>query len=363
MNASMVLRRRHSEGHRPDEVIPVRGFGDDLFILPPEPMETAFPRNRAALAELSRMSTIGSVRSLSIERRFARLLVTMVAIVLLAEFGSPCAPDAPTGLAVRLTVGLTEQSPRDLTVWEELPLEVAFENVGEVEGIPVAKELLSGPYGGATLVARVRNLTEPTSSEEVFLLDADSRSNCNSTTLLLKRGEHARHEGSVCVRLDQVSTGPGTVRDVLVSAFPAAGRYSVRVVYTWAGKRAESAPIEIDVLPVQPDAAEALAALRDMGRAGLWIYRPSLMYSHPERLASIVRLAIAFEGNAYSDLASYTLALHHAGRALLPGVDADTCNARLREALGYLERISSPRFARREASEQMRGRIHEMLGR
>ncbi len=297
------------------------------------------------------------------ERRVARHFVTVVACALLAEFGRPCAQEATAGLAVRLSVEVPERFRRDVAVWEELPLEVAVENVGEAQGIPVSRELLTGPYGGATLVARVRNLGAQTASEEEFLLDADGRSNCSTTVRLLQQGEIARHEGIVCVRLDLISTGPGTVRDKLVAAFPSAGRYSVRVIYTWGERSAASVPIEINVLPVQPNAAGALAALRDMGRAGLWIYRQGLMFPEPKRLASITRLATDFQDNVYSDLACYALACHHAGRALDPGVAADTRNARLREALAYLERVSSPRFSRRDASEKLRGRISELLGR
>lgn len=311
------------------------------------------------------MSTVESVRGLSIERRAARHLVTVLASALLADFGWPCTQDAPAGLAVRIRLEVPEHSPRDLAVWEELPLIVAFDNVGEAQGIPVAEYLLSQPYGGAMLVAHVRNLTLETSSEEKFLLDTVGTGDCYTRTHLLQLGETARYAGSVCVGLNQILTGSGTVRDVLVSAFPTAGRYSVRVVYTWAKRSAESAPIEIDVLPLPPAAAGALAALRDMGRAGFWIYRPAVMYFDPEseRLASIVRLATDFEDNAYSDLARYTLAIYHTGRADPSFVDADTRKAHLREALGYLERVSSPRFTRRDASEKLRGRIIELLGR
>ena len=311
-------------------------------------------------------TTVRSIRSVRIAHRVARQFVTVVALALLAEFGRPCARDATDGLAIRLSVEVPEHSPRDLCVWEELPLKVTVENVGEAGGVPATHELLAGPDGGAKLVARVRNLAAQTASEEEFLLDAEAHSVCYSTVQLLQQGEIARLEGSLCVRLDQISTGPGTVRDVLVTAFPTPGRYSVRVVYTWAGQSTASAPIEIDVLPAPSSATGALAALRDMQRAGLWIYRPVLMYAdpEPERLASIDHLATAFGSNAYSDLACHALALHHAGLALLdPSVDANTRNARLREALAYLERICSPRFSRRDASEKLRARILELLGR
>ncbi len=302
-----------------------------------------------------------SFRIPRMERRIARQFVTVVACALLAEFGRPCAQEATAGLAVRLSLAVPETSLRDLAAWEELPLEVAVENVGEAQGIPMAAELLTGTYGGATLVARIRNLTTKAESEEGFGLGEDHLSNCGPTGPLLQPGQTARHQGSVCVRLDLISTGPGTVREQLVAAFPSAGRYSVRVVYTLGGRSAASAPIEINVGPVQPNAADALTALRDMGRAGLWVYRQNLMSSDPKRLASITRLATDFQDNAYSDLACYALACHHAGRALDPGVDPDPRKARLREALAYLDRISSARFSRRDASEKLRARIHELL--
>jgi hypothetical protein len=266
-----------------------------------------------------------------------------------------------------LSVELPEPSLRERCVWEELPLDVTFENFGESDGIPVANRLLGGTYREATLVARVRNLAAETASEEEFTLGAHTSSDCGpGGAQLLQPGEVARHAGRLCVRFDLISTGPGTVRDVLVSAFPTAGRYSVRVVYTWAGRSVASAPIEIHVLPVPPHAAGALAALRELGRAGLGIYRHGLMPGalQPKRLDSILRLANDFPSNAYSDLACYALAHQQVGLALYaPDVDVDTRTARLREALDFLERISSPRFSRRAESEVLRGRILERLGR
>lgn len=308
------------------------------------------------------MLTVRTLRSLDIGRRAALQFVIVVALALLAEPGRPCAEDPAPALAVRLSVEVPERSPRDLCVWEELPLRVVLENVGEAHGIPAGERLHTGPQGGAILVVRVRNLAEPTAREADLLLNVDLTSDCNSRVRLLRQGEVARYEGSVSVWVRSILTDTGTVRDVLMAAFPAAGRYSIRVVYTWAGRSAASAPIEIDVHPVPPNSARALAALRDMGRAGLWIYRQSLVWSEPARLASIDHLATAFQGNAYSDLACYTLAWH-AFALVQISENADMRKARLREALDYLGRISSPRFSRRDASETMRARIIELLSR
>ena len=307
------------------------------------------------------MSTVTLLRNLKIERRIHTRLLAVVACALVVMSGRPRAQDATAGLAIRLNVEVPERFSRDLAVWEELPLEVAVENVGEAQGIPVAAGLLTGPYGGATLVARIRNLTTKAGSEEGFGLGEDKSSSCGPSASLLQPGQTARHQGSVCVRLDVISTGPDTVREQLVAAFPSAGRYSVRVVYTLGGRSAESPPIEINVGPVRPNAAGALTALRDMGRAGLWVYRQNLMSSDPKRLASITRFATEFQDNGYSDLACYALASYNTARALDSGVHSDMRNARLREALAYVERVSSPPFPRRDASEKLRGRINELL--
>lgn len=273
--------------------------------------------------------------------------------------------EGTTPLAIRLRADMPSSlAGRELFVWEELPIDLLIENHGESR-VPLSSQLMAGPYGEATLVAQVLYLSDPREPAEEFLLGADARSNCTSENEGLLLGEKRFLQGSVAVKLVSSSVTPGVMKELLVSAFPNPGRYRLYVVYSWAGRKAVSNAVEVDVHEAPEDGKRAVEILRNMGREGLWIYRPGYMPADPgpQRLSAIARLARDHGGNPYSDYARAAMARHHVGLARSPGVDSGSRETHMQEALSYLEGITARGLPRPEVAEELRRSIRQLLDR
>jgi hypothetical protein len=278
--------------------------------------------------------------------------------------------DEPSSLRARIEIHTPALPARTLT-WGALPLEVSIDNVGELKGIPMSLELLSGAYAGALLTVRVQNAGDESRSIEEFCLEPVLRTGCyNSMVELLPPGEHRQMSGTASVKLRQVPVSPGLVRDELISAFPQSGLYRLQACYSFEGREVASNVLEVQATAPEGIAATALQYFRGLGREGLWVYHPQLMdidrVSGPARLKALSKLADEFGANIYSDHARLSLARHYLRDALNwteLGLDRGARDELLLTASRHLQDIQTPNFPRIDEVDRLSRSVQELRAR